>query len=118
MANQTVGQAGAVQTVDRSPSECLLSAIAAFRQTCRDRRAIATAVRVALFIGTLLFTINHGWATANGQMTQSRWVSALLTYCVPFLVSLHGQSMARSRLQAMDNTLSVPLRTDTAQTER
>lgn len=96
-----------------------MSAIAAFRQTCRDRRAIATALRVALFIGTLLFTINHGWATANGQMTQSRWVSALLTYCVPFLVSIHGQSMARSRLPSTPtgNTLSAPLATDTAQTE-
>lgn len=94
-----------------------MSAIAAFRQTCRDRRALIAALRVALFIGTLLFTINHGWATANGQMTRSRWISALLTYCVPFLVSLHGQSMARSRLPATDNIPSAPLGTDREPTE-
>ncbi|MEL6552569.1 MAG: nitrate/nitrite transporter NrtS [Cyanobacteria bacterium J06621_11] len=51
-----------------------------------------TALRVALFVGTLLFTINHGSAVMNDEMSSERWVSGLLTYMVPFMVSIHGQS--------------------------
>jgi hypothetical protein len=52
------------------------------------------AVRVALVIGTLLFVINHGAAVRSG-MTQARWLSAGLTYLVPYAVSIHGQYMGR-----------------------
>lgn len=55
------------------------------------------AVRVALVVGSLLFTINHGAALAQGQMTRSRWTSAILTYCVPYLVSIHGQCASQQR---------------------
>lgn len=51
-----------------------------------------TALRVALVVGSMLFAINHGQALITGQMNRTRWVSGLLTYCVPYLVSLHGQS--------------------------
>ncbi|MEA5450877.1 nitrate/nitrite transporter NrtS [Leptolyngbya sp. CCNP1308] len=53
------------------------------------------AVRVALLIGTLLFVINHGAAVRSGTMTQARWISAGLTYLVPYGVSVHGQFMGR-----------------------
>jgi hypothetical protein len=53
------------------------------------------AVRVALVIGTLLFVINHGAAVRSGTMTQARWLSAGLTYLVPYAVSIHGQYMGR-----------------------
>jgi hypothetical protein len=52
-------------------------------------------LRVALVIGTLLFVINHGAALRTGTMTQSRWISAGLTYLVPYAVSIHGQFMGR-----------------------
>jgi hypothetical protein len=42
-----------------------------------------------------LFTINHGTALMQGKMTKGRWTSALLTYCVPYAVSIHGQYVAR-----------------------
>ncbi|WP_197064932.1 nitrate/nitrite transporter NrtS [Leptolyngbya sp. KIOST-1] len=54
------------------------------------------AVRVALFVGTVLFVINHGPALRTGAMTQARWISAGLTFLVPYAVSIHGQYMGRS----------------------
>ncbi|MEL6940595.1 MAG: nitrate/nitrite transporter NrtS [Cyanobacteria bacterium J06598_1] len=51
---------------------------------------------MALFVGTLLFSINHGAAVLNDEMSSERWVSALLTYAVPFMVSIHGQSSRRT----------------------
>ena len=60
--------------------------------TLKQPRARATAIRVALCVGTILFSINHGRALLAQEMTGSRWVSAILTYLVPFMVSIHGQS--------------------------
>ncbi|MBE9107849.1 nitrate/nitrite transporter NrtS [Nodosilinea sp. LEGE 07298] len=54
------------------------------------------AVRVALFVGTVLFLINHGAAVRSGTMTQVRWISAGLTYLVPYAVSIHGQYLGQS----------------------
>ncbi|MEH2252324.1 nitrate/nitrite transporter NrtS [Nostoc sp.] len=54
-----------------------------------------TAFKVALFIGSLLFTINHGWAVLTGQMTSERWISVSLTYIVPYMVSIDGQHIGR-----------------------
>lgn len=54
-----------------------------------------TAIRVALVVGSILFMINHGAAAGRGQMTLGRWVSAVLTYCVPYAVNIHGQYVAK-----------------------
>ena len=56
-----------------------------------------TALRVALIVGSVLFTINHGAALAQGKMTKTRWFSGLITYLVPYSVSIHGQHTSRSR---------------------
>ncbi len=56
-----------------------------------------TALKVALFIGTILLIINHGYALFRGQMTSDRWISVLLTYCMPYLVNIHGQYISNSR---------------------
>lgn len=58
---------------------------------------MSMAVRVALVVGSILFTINHGAAVAKGEMTKGRWISAALTYCVPYAVSVHGQYIAQRR---------------------
>jgi hypothetical protein len=55
------------------------------------------SVRVALVVGSLLFVINHGSAAMENRMSRDRWISALLTYCVPYGVSIHGQYVARRR---------------------
>lgn len=60
--------------------------------TVTQKPCRTTAIRVALIVGTILFTINHGSAVVAHEMSYGRWVSALLTYMVPFIVSIHGQS--------------------------
>ncbi|MEM9273972.1 MAG: nitrate/nitrite transporter NrtS [Cyanobacteria bacterium P01_F01_bin.143] len=57
----------------------------------------STAVRVAMVVGSILFTINHGSALIQGEMTNGRWVSGIVTYMVPYMVSVHGQYTGRSR---------------------
>ncbi|MFK8186583.1 MAG: nitrate/nitrite transporter NrtS [Phormidesmis sp.] len=65
--------------------------------TIRQPRCRKTAFRVALVVGTVLFSINHGSALLSHEMNRDRWLAAVFTYCVPFMVSIHGQSMARRR---------------------
>jgi hypothetical protein len=50
-----------------------------------------TAIKVALIVGTILLTINHGSAIAGNRMTDDRWLAALFTYVVPYMVNVHGQ---------------------------
>lgn len=58
---------------------------------------VPMGVKVALVVGSMLFLINHGNALIQGQMSRDRWISALLTYCVPYMVSIHGQSINHRR---------------------
>ena len=62
-----------------------------FTKALIDPRLAPTAVRVALVVGSLLFTINHGSALAKGEMTRTRWLSGLITYLIPYSVNIHGQ---------------------------
>lgn len=50
-----------------------------------------TAIRVALVVGSILFVINHGSATAKGEMSRDRWIAGLSTFVIPYTVSVHGQ---------------------------
>jgi len=59
-----------------------------------------TAAKVALVVGSILFVINHGSALAKGDMDRSRWLSAGLTYFVPYMVNIHGQHSSRQRQQS------------------
>jgi len=68
-------------------------------QSLSDREFVPTALKVALVIGSILFTLNHGWALVQGQMTRERWISGGLTYVVPYLVSIHGQHISKTRLR-------------------
>ena len=56
-----------------------------------DPKLAPTAIRVSLIVGSILFAINRGTALAKGEMTKNRWLSGLLTYLVPYSVSIHGQ---------------------------
>lgn len=58
-----------------------------------------SAVKVALVVGSILFTINHGEAVLQQKMTRSRWFAALLTYAVPYSVNVHGQLSAHKRFR-------------------
>ncbi|MEB3226575.1 MAG: nitrate/nitrite transporter NrtS [Synechococcus sp.] len=70
-----------------------------------DRTIHSTALRVALTVGTILFCINHSLAVVNGTMTRTRWISAIVTYFVPYCVSTHGQMTSRIRHRATIKTL-------------
>jgi hypothetical protein len=39
-----------------------------------------TGIKVAVIVGTILLTINHGYAIISCRMTSDRWLAALLTY--------------------------------------
>lgn len=49
------------------------------------------AVKVSLVVGSVLFLINNGEVILKEGMTGRRWVMAMLTYMVPYLVSVHGR---------------------------
>lgn len=55
------------------------------------------ALKVAAIVGSILFAINHGAALTQNKMTRERWISGLLTYCVPYMVSVHGQYVSRTK---------------------
>ncbi|WP_180381184.1 nitrate/nitrite transporter NrtS [Fischerella sp. NIES-3754] len=57
-----------------------------------------TALKVSVVVGSiLLFIINHGSALIKGQMNRDRWISAGVTYLIPYIVNIHGQYVSRSR---------------------
>jgi hypothetical protein len=58
-----------------------------------------TGIRVALVVGTILLTINHGSAILSSRMTGDRWMAGLLTYLVPYMVNVHGQYSSYRRQQ-------------------
>jgi hypothetical protein len=62
-----------------------------------DPAMMPMAIAVAVVIGSLLFAINHGTAFLSGQMEGDRWLSAGLTYLVPYAVNIHGQYVSRRR---------------------
>lgn len=79
--------------------------LAGYLAALRDRRLMPAALRVALAVGTLLFALNHGSALLQGKMTRDRWLSALLTYLVPYSVNIQGQYAARLRWRDRAETL-------------
>lgn len=68
-----------------------------FLAALKDPALRPMAIRVALVVGSVLLLINHGAALMQGKMTLGRWVSALLTYGVPYAVNIHGQYVMQQR---------------------
>ena len=48
------------------------------------------AFKVAIVVGCILATINHGDAIFEHAMTTSSWLKVLLTFCVPYCVSWYS----------------------------
>jgi len=70
---------------------------------CLERPTLFFSLKMALVVGTLLAVINHGQAIVTGHFTSDRLLPMLLTYCVPFAVSLFSQIQGkrqRDRSQA------------------
>ncbi len=63
-----------------------------------DPEFIPTGLKTAIFVGSLLFLINHGPALLRKEMTRERWISAIVTYVMPYLVNVYGQYSYRRKL--------------------
>jgi hypothetical protein len=78
---------------------------------CFERATLWFSIRMALVIGTILGIINHGQAIVTGHFTSDHLFPLLLTYCVPFSVSLFSQIQGkrqRDRLQAERSSTALP----------
>ncbi|UBF30314.1 nitrate/nitrite transporter NrtS (plasmid) [Kovacikia minuta CCNUW1] len=71
-----------------------------------DREFIPTGLKTAVFVGSLLFLINHGPALWRREMTRERWISTIVTYTMPYLVNVYGQYSYRRKLA----TATAPLK--------
>lgn len=66
-----------------------------------ERSTLWLALKVALVVGTILGIINHGQAILTGHFTTDRLISLLLTYLVPFSVSMYSQVRAKMQRDAL-----------------
>ncbi len=70
---------------------------------CLERDTLLFAAKLALLVGTILGLINHGQALFTGHLTIDQLIPLLVTYCVPFCVSMFSQVQGkreRDRLYA------------------
>lgn len=51
------------------------------------RDIVRRALKVSLWVGSLLIAINHGDHVITGSISQADLLKMLLTYCVPYGVS-------------------------------
>ncbi|PSB23672.1 hypothetical protein C7B82_30775 [Stenomitos frigidus ULC18] len=63
-----------------------------------DPEFVSTGLKTAVFVGSLLFVINHGLALLRGEMNRERWISVIATYAMPYLVNVYGQYSYRRKL--------------------
>jgi hypothetical protein len=61
------------------------------------RDHLRTTLRIALIVGTVLFTINQLDVVLSGKATAATWVKSGITYFVPFIVSNLGVLTATRR---------------------
>jgi hypothetical protein len=88
---------------------------------CFEGPTLWFSIRMALVVGTLLGIINHGQAIVTGHFTSDRLFSLLVTYCVPFSVSLFSQIQGkrqRDRFQAESSATAMPSATEAARDEQ
>ncbi|KAF0677111.1 nitrate/nitrite transporter NrtS [Profundibacterium mesophilum] len=64
------------------------------------RTVVRRAARVALVVGVVLATINHGDAILRGDIDLSRMLKIMLTFCVPYSVSTYSSVLATRDLLA------------------
>lgn len=63
-----------------------------FLRQAREPACIYRSVKVALVVGTVLAVINHYDAIFYGRMTATDIFQIILTYCVPYGVSIWGSA--------------------------
>lgn len=71
-----------------------------------DPEFVSTGLKTAVFVGSLLFVINHGLALLRGEMNHERWLSVIATYAMPYLVNVYGQYSYRRKLSTQTSSPS------------
>lgn len=66
-------------------------------RVCAYRPHLRKTTRIALLVGTILFTINQLDVVMSGRATAEVWLKGALTYLVPFCVSNYGVLAASRR---------------------
>jgi hypothetical protein len=66
-----------------------------YRRSLRNPAFVPQAVRMALIIGSLIFSMNHGKALLQNTMNRDRWLSGALSFVTPYLVSIYGQTQCQ-----------------------
>ena len=64
-----------------------------FLQCCKRKENWMRAIKVALVVGTALGIINHYDMFLYGTYSNRRIIQMIITYLVPFAVSLHASAM-------------------------
>ena len=80
------------QSTTNLPAHSANVSLRTYRQNLRNPDFVPTALRVALVVGSLLFTLNHGSALLKNDMTRSRWLSGFLSFVTPYMVSIYSQT--------------------------
>lgn len=62
-----------------------------------ERATLIDAIKVALLVGAILNIINQGDALMGNGETQVHWPKLILTFCVPFCVSVYAATRAKIR---------------------
>ena len=57
------------------------------------------AFKMASIVGIVLAIINHGDHILHSTMTSTNWIKILITFCVPFCVSIISSVLAIRREQ-------------------
>lgn len=61
--------------------------MSSFLSVASRRDVVRRALRIALIVGTLLISINHGDKILSGTLQDGDWLKMFLTYFVPYGVS-------------------------------
>ena len=63
-----------------------------FVKHAKQKQNLKGAIRVGLVVGTMLGIINHYDMFISGNYETRRIIQIILTYLIPFFVSLHGRA--------------------------
>ena len=69
----------------------------------RDPQVVRLALKVALFVGTILNLINHFDLLLGAPVSSGTLLQIVLTYFVPYCVSTHGQVCGPRRHASMQS---------------
>jgi hypothetical protein len=70
-----------------------------FFKHARDPVCVIRAVKVALFVGTVLCFINHFDEIIHGVLTSTNMIQIGITYMVPYSTSTFGSAMQARHIE-------------------